>query len=212
MSDIIENLGDEVQRGEIEKVKELVKTAVDQGLAPMEILENGLRPAMEEIGRKFGSLEIFLPEMMNAADAMSAGVEILKPYLASEKSEAQKGLIILGTVQGDVHDIGKNIVGVMLGSLGYKIVDLGYDVPVLTFVDRVIELEPDIVGMSALMTSTMVHMPRVINALKERDLRKKVKVIVGGAPVLPEWALEIEADGYGENAAEAINVVKELLQ
>ena len=108
--------------------------------------------------------------------------------------------------------MGKNIVGIMLGGVGFKVVDLGYDVPVLTFVDKVMELEPDIVGMSALMTSTMVHMPRVIDALQERDLRKKVKVIVGGAPVLPEWAEEIGADGYGENAAEAINLVKELVQ
>ena len=212
MSDIIHDLSSEVQKGEIEKVKELVKRAVDQGVAPMDVLENGLRPAMEEVGRKFECLEIFLPEMMKAADAMGAGVEILQPHLASGKDEIKKGLIVLGTVEGDVHDIGKNIVGIMLEGAGFEVVDLGYDVSVLTFAEKVGELNPDVVGMSALMTSTMVHMPRVITALKERDLREKVKVIVGGAPVLPEWAEEIEADGYGENAAQAVNLVKELVK
>lgn len=212
MADVIHDLNTEVQKGEIEKVKELVKRAVAQGVAPTEVLKNGLRPAMEEIGRKFECLEIFLPEMMKAADAMAAGVEILQPYLASGKDEIRKGLIVLGTVEGDVHDIGKNIVGIMLEGAGFEVVDLGYDVPVLTFVERVVDLKPDIVGMSALMTSTMVHMPRVITALEERDLRDKVKVVVGGAPVLPEWAKEIGADGYGENAVEAVNLAKELVK
>jgi len=209
---IIQHLNNQVQNGEIEKVKELVKQAIDQGEAPTDILENGLRPAMEEVGRRFESLEIFLPEMMKAADAMAAGVEILQPHLASEKGEVRKGLILLGTVEGDVHDIGKNIVAIMLGGAGFEVVDLGYDVSVLTFAEKAIELGPDIIGMSALMTSTMVHMPRVISALEERDLRDKVKVIVGGAPVLPEWAREIGADGYGENAVEAVNLAKELVK
>lgn len=212
MSDIIHDVHKVVQKGDIEKVRELVKRAVDQGVDPMEVLENGLRPAMEEIGRKFECLEIFLPEMMKAADAMAAGVEVLQPHLASREGEVKKGVVLLGTVEGDVHDIGKNIVGIMLEGAGFDVVDLGYDVPVLTFAEKAIELKPDVVGMSALMTSTMVHMPRVITALKERDLRDKVKVVVGGAPVLPEWAEEIGADGYGENAAEAVNLVKELVK
>ncbi len=212
MSDIIQELNSEVQKGQTERVKELVQKGLDQGLLPMEILEKGLRPAMEEIGRKFESLEIFLPEMMSAADAMTAGVDILQPHLASSGQDARKGLIVLGTVEGDVHEIGKNIVSIMLQGAGYRVEDVGYDVPVLTFVDKVKALNPDILGMSALMTSTMVHMPRVITALQERDLRKGVKVIVGGAPVLPEWAEEIGADGYGENAAEAIREVKELVK
>ena len=212
MSDIVQTLNSEVQEGQIERVKELVQSALDQGVAAMEILEKGLRPAMEEIGRKFESLEIYLPEMMSAADAMAAGVEILQPHLESSGQDAQKGLIVLGTVEGDVHEIGKNIVSIMLQGAGYRVEDLGYNVPVLTSVEKVKDLNPDILGMSALMTSTMVHMPRVITALQERDLRKGVKVVVGGAPVLPEWAKEIGADGYGENAAEAIREVKELLK
>lgn len=212
MNPITRDLNREVQKGEIEKVEELVKQALDQGVPPMDILEDGLRPAMEEVGKKFESLEIFLPEMMKAADAMAAGVEILQPRLASGKHEVKKGLILLGTVEGDVHDIGKNIVAIMLRGAGFEVVDLGYDVSVLTFAEKAIEVRPDIVGMSTLMTSTMVHMPRVITALEERNLRDKVKVIVGGAPVLPDWAREIGADGYGENAVEAVNLAKELVK
>lgn len=212
MNAITQDLNREVQKGEIEKVEELVKQALDQGVPPMDILEDGLRPAMEEVGKKFESLEIFLPEMMKAADAMAAGVEILQPRLASGKHEVKKGLILLGTVEGDVHDIGKNIVAIMLRGAGFEVVDLGYDVSVLTFAEKAIEVRPDIVGMSTLMTSTMVHMPRVITALEERNLRDKVKVIVGGAPVLPDWAREIGADGYGENAVEAVNLAKELVK
>jgi 5-methyltetrahydrofolate--homocysteine methyltransferase len=210
VSDIILELSGEVQKGEIDSVKRLVQKAVDHGIAPMEILESGLRTAMEEVGRKFECLEIFLPEMMRAADAMAAGVETLQPHLGSGEGEATKGRILLGTVEGDVHDIGKNIVGIMLEGSGFEVVDLGYDVSVLAFAEKVMEIKPDIVGMSALMTGTMVHMPRLIDALQERDCRDQVKVIVGGAPVLPEWAEEIGADGYGENAVEAVKLAKEL--
>ena len=212
MSDILHNLSIEVQRGDIEKVRELVTIAIDRGIAPMKILEDGLRPGMEEIGRKFETLEVYLPDMILAGDAMAGGVDLLRPHLGSGEDKAGEGLILLGTIEGDVHEIGKNIVGIMLEAAGFKIVDLGHDVPVLTFAEKVMELEPDIVGISSLMTTTMVHMPRVINALEERDLRKNVKVIVGGAPVLPEWAKEIGADGYGENATEAVGLVKELMR
>ena len=212
MSDILHNLSIEVQKGDTEKVRELVAIAIDQGIAPIKILEDGLRPGMEEIGRKFETLEVYLPDMILAGDAMTGGVDLLRPHLSSGEDKADKGLILLGTIEGDVHEIGKNIVGIMLEAAGFKIVDLGHDVPVLTFAEKVMELEPDIVGISALMTTTMVHMPRVIQALEERDLRKNVKVIVGGAPVLPEWAKEIGADGYGENATKAVDLVKELIR
>ena len=212
MKDIILNLKNEILRGEATKIKELVKKAIDQGLAPLEILEKALRPAMEEVGKKFEDLEIFLPDMMKAAEAMTAGTEILRPYLSSGDGDIKKGLILLGTVEGDVHEIGKNIVRVMLEGVGFKVIDLGYDVPVLTFVEKVKELNPDILGMSALMTTTMVHMPRVIKELQDRDLKKKVKIIVGGAPVLPDWAEKIGADGYGENAGEAVNLVRRLVK
>jgi 5-methyltetrahydrofolate--homocysteine methyltransferase len=210
MSDVLKELGKEVQDGEVDKVKELIQKAVDQGVAAMDILEKSLRPTMEEVGKKFESLEIFLPEMLQAADAMKAGVEILRPYLAAGGGEEKKGRIVLGTVQGDVHKIGKDIVRIMLEGAGFEVFDLGHDVPDSTFVEKVKELQPDILGMSALMTTTMQNIPRVMQALEASGLRKKVKVIVGGAPVLPEWVEEIGADGYGENAVEAVNVSKRL--
>jgi len=210
MHDILQDLNTKVQKGDMESAKALVKAAIDQGIAPMDILENGLRRAMEEIGKKFEILEVYLPDLIIAADAMIAGVDVLRPHLSAEKSAEKDSVVLLGTVEGDVHDIGKNIIGIMLEGSGFKVVDLGSDVPVLTFIDKIIELQPDIVGMSALMTTTMFHMPRVIKALEERGIRDSVKVIVGGAPVLPDWAAEIGADGYGENALDAVHLVKEL--
>jgi 5-methyltetrahydrofolate--homocysteine methyltransferase len=212
VEDILKELNGQVQAGEVEKAKQLIGQALDQGVPPMDILERGLRAAMEEVGQKFETLEIFLPEMMSAADAMKAGVEILRPHLGSDSEAGRQGLILLGTVEGDIHDIGKNIVKIMLEGVGFKVVDLGFNVPTLTFVERVKELGPDLLGMSALMTSTMVHMPRVIQFLQDRGLRDKIRIAVGGAPVLPDWATQIGADGYGDNAAEAITLAKEMLK
>ena len=213
MEEILKELNQEVQNGEEEKVKELIQKAVDKGIPVLEILEKGLRSAMEEVGAKFEALEIFLPEMMAAADAMKAGVAILRPHLEEAgPQEEGRGTIYVGTVEGDIHDIGKNIVKIMLEGVGYEVVDLGFNVPTLNFVERVQQSPPNVLGMSALMTSTMVHMPRVIQFLEDRGLRDKLKIIVGGAPVLPDWAKEIGADGYGENAAEAISLVKEIVK
>ena len=212
MKQILTDLNREVQMGDLETVKELIQKALDQGVLAMDILEKGLRSAMEEIGRKFETLEIYLPEMMSAADAMKAGVEVLQPHLGSEAGEETQGVILLGTVEGDIHDIGKNIVKIMLEGVGLKVMDLGASVPTLSFVERVKEAGPELLGMSALMTSTMEHMPRVIQFLKDRGLRNKLKVLVGGAPVLPDWAKEIGADGYGDNAAEAIKLAKEMIK
>lgn len=212
MAGVFAAVNEAVQAGDEEKVKGLVREALEEGVPALELLEKGLRAAMEEVGRKFESLEIFLPEMMSAADAMKAGVEVLRPHLASGAESRQGGVILLGTVEGDVHDIGKNIVKIMLEGAGFRIADLGFNVPTLSFVDRVKETQPAVVGMSALMTSTMVHMPRVIQFLVDRGLRDKVKVVLGGAPVLPEWAEEIGADGYGENAAAAVELAKEMMK
>lgn len=213
MEEILKELNQEVQNGEEEKVKELIQKAVDKGIPVLEILEKGLRSAMEEVGAKFEALEIFLPEMMAAADAMKAGVAILRPHLEEAGTQEEgRGTIYVGTVEGDIHDIGKNIVKIMLEGVGYEVVDLGFNVPTLNFVERVQQSPPNVLGMSALMTSTMVHMPRVIQFLEDRGLRDKLKIIVGGAPVLPDWAKEIGADGYGENAAEAISLVKEIVK
>jgi corrinoid protein of di/trimethylamine methyltransferase len=212
VDEILKELNKEVQNGDADKVQQLILKALDQGIAPIDILEKGLRSAMEEVGKKFETLEIFLPEMMSAADAMKAGVEVLQPRLGTGAEAVRQGVILLGTVEGDIHDIGKNIVKIMLEGVGFKVVDLGFNVPTLSFVERVKEIGPDLLGMSALMTSTMVHMPRVIQFLKDRGLRDKLKVVVGGAPVLPDWAGQIGADGYGDNAAEAIKLAKEMVK
>jgi 5-methyltetrahydrofolate--homocysteine methyltransferase len=211
MSDDFKQMKEQVKAGESEKLKELIKKALASKVQPMEIIEKALRPAMEEVGQKFETLEIFLPEMIMAADAMSAGVELLRPQLAASGGEKKVGRIVLGTVSGDVHRIGKDIVRVMLEGAGFDVTDAGHDVPDDTFLAKVKELKPDLLAMSALMTTTMQNIPRVIEALKAEGLRNKVKVIVGGAPVLPEWAKQIGSDGYGENAVQAVSVSKKLV-
>jgi 5-methyltetrahydrofolate--homocysteine methyltransferase len=211
MSEDYKKMKELVQAGEAEELKKLIQKALANKVPAMEVIEKALRPAMEEVGKKFETLEIFLPEMIMAADAMSAGVELLRPQLAASGGEKKVGKIVLGTVSGDVHRIGKDIVRIMLEGAGFAVTDAGHDVPDETFLDKVKELKPDILGMSALMTTTMQNIPRVIDALKAEGLRAKVKVIVGGAPVLPEWAKQIGSDGYGENAVQAVSVSKKLV-
>lgn len=209
--DLFKEMADAVIEGDEEKSVALAKEALAKGVDPTEAIEKGFAEGMKEIGRLFEKLEIYLPQVIISADAMAAGVEIFRQRLLAKSGEAPRKTVLLGTIQGDVHDIGKNIVKVMLESNGFKVHDLGRDVPVLEFIEKVKELNPDIVGVSALMTTTMVYMPRLIEALRENGLREKVKVMVGGAPVLPEWAKKIGADGYGESAAEAVRVAKKLI-
>ena len=208
--DLLEEMAKAVIEGEEEEAVSLAKKALSMGMNPTEAIEKGFGEGMREVGRLFEKLEIFLPQVILSADAMTAGVEIFRNEMAARGGEAPRKTVLLGTIQGDVHDIGKNIIKIMLETNGFKVYDLGRDVPVSQFVDKVRELSPDIVGVSALMTTTMVHMPKLIEALKEAGLRGKAKVMVGGAPVLPEWAKEIGADGYGGSAMEAVEVAKRL--
>jgi 5-methyltetrahydrofolate--homocysteine methyltransferase len=157
-------------------------------------------------------LEIFIPDMITAADIMNEGLEILQPALKEQGDGGTKGRILLGTIQGDVHEIGKNIVRILLEGSGFEVIDLGRDVNVLTFIDRYQELRPDVIGISALMTNTMVNIPRVIEDLKRLGVRGDVKIMVGGAPVLPDWAEEIGADGCGQSAREAVVLAKQWLE
>ena len=189
----------------------LAKEIVEKGIDPVQAIEKGFKRGMEKIGDLFADLEIFIPDMIAAADIMNEGIDILRPVLKLESDEMGTGKILLGTIQGDVHEIGKNIVKVLLEGAGFEVIDLGRDVNVLTFIDRYQELKPDIIGISALMTTTMVNIPRVIENLKTMGLRERVKIMVGGAPVLPEWAEEIGADGYGDSAKEAVQVAKRLM-
>jgi corrinoid protein of di/trimethylamine methyltransferase len=209
--DLFKEMAKAVIDGDEERTVTLAKEALEEGVDPTEAIEKGLAEGMKEVGRRFEKLEVYLPEMIISADAMTAGVEIFRQHLLARGGETPKKTVLLGTIQGDVHDIGKNIVKIMLESNGFKVYDLGRDVPVFDFIEKVKELSPDIIGVSALMTTTMVYMPKLIEALKEEKLREKVKVMVGGAPVLPEWAKKIGADGYGESAMEAVRVAKRLV-
>jgi corrinoid protein of di/trimethylamine methyltransferase len=209
--DLFKEMAEAVIAGDEERTVSLAKEALSEGVNPTEAIEKGFAEGMKEIGRLFETLEIYLPQVIISADAMTAGVEVFRQYLVGTGGEVPKKTVLLGTIQGDVHDIGKNIVKIMLESNGFRVYDLGRDVPVLQFIEKVKELNPDIVGVSALMTTTMVHMPKLIEALQENGLREKVKVMLGGAPVLPEWAKKIGADGYGESAMEAVRVAKNLV-
>jgi len=179
-----------------------VQQAMDTGLSADDILKKGLVPAMAEVGRLFEDGEYFVPEMLIAARAMQGGLDLLKPLLISEQVEPV-GKVVIGTVKGDLHDIGKNLVSIMMEGAGFEIVDLGTDVPLEKFVNEVKEKKANILAMSALLTTTMTTMPAVIQALQEAGIRDSVKVMVGGAPVTQEFANQIGADGYAPDASQA---------
>ena len=197
--------------GDSEKSAELAQKVVDEGLDPMEALEKGYGHAMSIVGEKFSGMEIYLPELMMSADAMKAGFEIIKPHLTKEQQSANQGTVILGTIQGDLHDLGKNIVRTMLEASGFAVHDLGCDVPVRSFVDKAEETGADIIAASAILTTTMVYMPDISKVLNEMGLRDKYKILIGGGPVTTKFADEADADGYAENAAEGVAIAKSLV-
>ena len=205
----IEAVSQAVQSGKSKKIGELVQQAIDAGCAPNDILNQGMIDAMSIVGDKFTKNEIFVPEMLVAARAMKKGVEVLKPYLKGDDATSI-GKIIMGTVGGDLHDIGKNLVIMMMESTGFEVIDLGVDVPAEKFVSTLQE-NPDvkIVGASALLTTTMPALKETVAALNECELRSGVKVMVGGAPITQEFADEIGADVYTEDAASAAQVAKQ---
>ena len=196
--------------GNQQKVTELTKRALEDGFNAGQIIQDGFIPAMGVVGEDFGAGKIYIPEMLIAARAMKTGIEILKPALVGGKIQTI-GKVVIGTVQGDMHDIGKNLVIMMLEGSGFEVFDLGIDVPSVKFVEAVRTHQPQFVAMSALLTTTMEHMKIVIEALKQDGLREKVKVLVGGAPVSREFAEKIGADGYGKNAGEAAATMKGFL-
>ncbi len=183
-----------------------------KGQAPaVELIDNGLAAGMNEVGVLFERGKLFLPHVMMAADAMSAGVELLQDELSAGEGSAKLGVIVNGTVEGDVHDIGKAIVSTMLQAAGFEVHDIGRDVPLQNFIDKIKETNADMVGLSALMTTTLQGQKDVIELLKENGLRDDIKVMVGGAPATDAWAKKIGADCYAENASEAVVKAKELL-
>jgi len=207
---LYEQIADEVVKGKADAVKELVNKAISDGISAEDILNNGLVAGMNIVGEKFKNNEFFIPEVLVSARAMTAGLGILNPLLAEANVKA-KGKVVIGTVKGDLHDIGKNIVGMMLQGAGYEIVDLGADVPKEKFIESVEKEDAQLVGMSALLTTTMIYMQEVIQGLKDAGLRDKVRVIIGGAPVTQAYADKIEADGYAPDAASAIDLAESLL-
>lgn len=205
-----EELCQEVVNGNEANVKELTKQLIDAGSDPLEIINKGLIAGMDVVGPRFKSGEMFVPEVLMCAKAMGAGVEIVKTTMDGADMPSI-GKIVIGTVEGDLHDIGKNLVAMMLESSGFTVVNLGIDLSVDQFVAAVKEHNPDILGLSALLTTTMIHMKEVIEALKEEGLKDEVKVIIGGAPISQSFADEIGADGYAPDAAVAADLCKELI-
>jgi len=199
-----------LQRGRADKVSELVKQALKENIAPKKILEEGLIQGMSIIGEKFKKNEVYVPEVLIAARAMHAGMDVLKPKL-TQTGVKNVGKVVMGTVKGDLHDIGKNLVEMMLEGAGFEVIDLGTDVSEEKFVEAVKVHQPNIVGMSALLTTTMVNIPEVIKALEVAGLRDKVKVMVGGAPITQNYADQIGADGYSPDAASAVDKAKTFL-
>jgi len=204
-------LKEAVITGKAAQVKTLTQQALSEGKAPQEILDQALIPAMDVVGEKFSCAEFYIPEMLIAARAMQAGVALLAPLLAEGGSKA-KGKVVLGTVKGDLHDIGKNMVGMMLQGSGFEVVDLGADVKPLRFVEAVRAEKPDFIMMSALLTTTMLSMGETIQALKAAGLREKVHIGIGGAAVTQRFADEIGADFYSPTATGGVAKAKELIR
>jgi len=199
-----------ISQGKMDEVKKLTQDMLEEGESPEVILNQGLIPAMEQIGARFKKGDIYIPEVLIAARAMHAGMAILKPIL-SKSNTPMAGKIVIGTVKGDLHDIGKNLVIMMLEGGGFEVVDLGVDVPFEKFMRAINEHHPQVVAMSALLTTTLTEMKKTIDALKQAGLKDRVKTLVGGAPLTERFAREIGADGYASDAASAVDKVKQLI-
>lgn len=207
MSEILEQISAAVIEGNLDDIADLTDDALDEGLSAQEVLDQGLMAGMDYVGVEFKAGNMFVPEVLRSAKTMQTSMDILKPLLA-ESNVKMVGRVLLGTVKGDLHDIGKNLVGMMCEGAGFEVRDIGKDVPPEAFIDAIKEFEPDVVGMSALLTTTMRAMEHTIKALEEAGLRDKVKVMIGGAPVTQAFADQIGADGYASNAASAADLAK----
>lgn len=208
--ELLKELADNVIKGQAPKTEELINQALNQGVSPAEILNQGLIAGMEVVGKKFKNNEFYVPEVLIAARAMKAGMTILRPKLV-ESGVEPVGKIAIGTVKGDLHDIGKNLVAMMLEGAGFEIIDLGVDVSPEKYVETTKGKNVDVLGMSALLTTTMLNMKSTIEALEQNGVRDNVKVMVGGAPLTQKYADEIGADGYAPDAASAVELVKNLI-
>jgi 5-methyltetrahydrofolate--homocysteine methyltransferase len=210
MSDILEQLATAVIKGNVDAIEDLTEDALDEGLGAKKILDNGLMVGMDHVGVEFKAGNMFVPEVLRSAKTMKTSMVILQPLLSEAEAQAV-GKVLLGTVKGDLHDIGKNLVGMMCEGAGFEVKDLGTDVEPDQFLAAIKEFEPHIVGMSALLTTTMRSMGDTVKAIEEAGLRDQVKVMIGGAPVTQRFADDIGADGYAANAASAADLAKEFV-
>ena len=210
MTDILETIKEMVVGGKFKNIEEQVQLAVDSGTDLNRLINEALISAMDIVGKQFSEGDIYVPEMLVSARTMKLGLNIIKPLLQSGEAE-HRGTVAMGTVKGDLHDIGKNLVTMMMEGAGFKIIDLGVDVKIEDLIDTVKKEEVDVLGLSALLTTTMPEMQNVIEALEEAGLRNQVKVIVGGAPIDQGFADKIGADGFGADAVDAVQLARELI-
>jgi 5-methyltetrahydrofolate--homocysteine methyltransferase len=211
---IILEIQEQIAKGRVKPVEELVRKALDEGLSFDEIINNGFIVAMGDVGEKFKNGEIYVPEMLVAARAMKAGLAVLEPLMLASGSGYERkfaGKVLIGTVQGDLHDIGKNLVVVMWQGAGFEVIDLGIDVKPAVFIEAIEKHEPQVVGLAALLTTTMPAMAETIKAIAGAGLREKVKIMVGGAPVTQDYANKIGADAYAADAGAAVSLVKQIV-
>jgi corrinoid protein of di/trimethylamine methyltransferase len=209
---LLQEMARVVIEGVPDRARELAEDALRLGLDPLAAIDMGFKPGMDAVGDGFAKGELFIPDLMMSGEALKAAISTLEPELLRRRQQRSVlGRVVIGTVQGDIHEIGKTLVGTMLSASGFEVHDLGVDVPAPRFVEAVQEVNADVVGLSALLTTTIMNQEAVILTLKEAGLRGQVKVVVGGVPAGPEWAEEIGADGYAENATEAVGVVRKLL-
>ena len=209
---ILENLTTAIIEGNKDMARENAQNALTAEIDPLEAVDQGLSKGMEVVGKRFESGEFFLPELIMAADTLNAAMEILKPAIEANKQQVRKeGTVLIATVKGDVHNIGKNIVGTVLETNGFEVVDIGIDQSTLNIIEEANKNKVDIIAISSLMTTTMPNQKEVIEVLKEMGIRDKYLVLVGGGPVNQKWADEIGADGYGDTAIDAVNVARNLL-
>jgi corrinoid protein of di/trimethylamine methyltransferase len=198
--------------GDADAAVDLAERAIGAGVDPLDAINHGFVPGIDRVGEEFSRENMFLPELVLAGEAMKAAIAVLEPHMANVGTARQvQGKVVLAAAPGDIHDIGKSLVGTMLSASGFRVFDLGVDVPIATVVEKTREVEADIVGVSALLTTTMIGQQEVIEALQTAGLRPKVKVMVGGAPVTPEWAEQIGADGFGQDAVQAVAIAKRLV-
>jgi len=210
--ELYDGMAQSIIDGEVEEASQLAKQAIEAGIDPLDAINEGFVKGLDYVGEEFGCGEMFLPDLVLAAEAMKAAVAVLEPELERTGQErAVLGKVVIGTVAGDIHDIGKTLVATMLSASGFQVYDLGVDVDVAAFAQKAREVNADIVGVSSLLTTTMVKQRDVIEALEDLGLRPQVKVIVGGAPVTQSWAAEIGADGYSEDAMGAVQLAKTLV-